>query len=315
MARISVKIENALVDEIEEDRKNKGLKLSNWVTNAVQSYLHPPAAGTDHTGEIEELKRVSDELFTSRAERENLATRWADLERRHESLKAERDRLVAELTYQKNQLDTMNTRQELSVTNLAGLEKRCDTLRDEKESIRAELTELKSRYNVLKGEKENLGIELAQFNSRYDSLKGERETLMAELSRLKSTCDRICGERDQAVADRNRFLAERENLEKQMREMAVEAERSKAKTIMIDELRKDKDFYRLNTASSVIISSLNYPLAVRHSGAGSGTIREPAGSPAAFQIPARTDLIWKWHSPSRSLHPDMPAPHTKSLSD
>jgi metal-responsive CopG/Arc/MetJ family transcriptional regulator len=50
MTKISVKIENTLVDKIEEDRINKGLKLSKWVTNAIQSYLHPSRTGIDQGG-------------------------------------------------------------------------------------------------------------------------------------------------------------------------------------------------------------------------------------------------------------------------
>ena len=224
MTRISVKIENALVDKIEEDRINKGLKLSKWVANAVQSYLHPPRAGPDHSEKTEELKRISDELLASHAAQETLTSRLADLELSAASLKSERDTLAAELTHLKKQSDIVNNKQESSVSQLNQLEKNCDTLQQEKESIRAELTELKSRYDVLKSKEENLGTELAQ---------------------LKSTSDRLQGERDQAVADRNMFLTERENLEKQVLEMAVEVERSKAKTIIIDELRKDKDFLQV----------------------------------------------------------------------
>jgi len=224
MTRISVKIENALINKIEEDRINKGLKLSKWVANAVQSYLHPPHAGPEQSGKTEELKRISDELLASHTAQETVTSRLADLELKAASLKSERDALAAELTHLKKQSDIVNNKQESSVIQLNQLEKNCDTLQQEKESIRAELAELKSRYDVLKGENDTVGTELAQ---------------------LKSTCDRLQGERDQAVADRNMFLTERENLEKQVLEMAVEVERSKAKTIIIDELRKDKDFLQV----------------------------------------------------------------------
>jgi chromosome segregation ATPase len=194
------------------------------VVNAVQSYLHPPRAGPDHSEKTEELKRISDELLASHAAKETLTSRLADLELSAASLKRERDALAAELTHQKKQSDLVNNKQESSVIQLNQLEKNCGTLQQEKESIRAELTELKSGHASLKSERENLGTELAQ---------------------QKSTCDRLQGERDQAVADRNMFLTERENLEKQVLEMAVEVERSKAKTIIIDELRKDKDFLQV----------------------------------------------------------------------
>jgi chromosome segregation ATPase len=245
MARISVKIENSLVDKIEEDRIHKGLKLSKWVVNAVQSYLHPPRAGPDHSEKTEELKRISDELLASHAAKETLTSRLADLELSAASLKSERDALAAELTHQKKQSDLVNNKQESSVIQLNQLEKNCGTLQQEKESIRAELTELKSRYDVLKGENDTLAAELTELKSGHASLKSERENLGTELAQQKSTCDRLQGERDQAVADRNMFLTERENLEKQVLEMAVEVERSKAKTIIIDELRKDKDFLQV----------------------------------------------------------------------
>jgi len=224
MTRISVKIENALVEKIEEDRIHKGLKLSKWVANAVQSYLHPPRSGPDQSEKTEELKRISDELLASHAAQETLTSRLADRELSAASLKSERDALAAELTDLKKQSDIVNNKQESSVIQLNQLEKNCGTLQQEKESIRAELTELKSGHASLKSERENLGTELAQ---------------------LKSTSDRLQGERDQAVADRNMFLTERENLEKQVLEMAVEVERSKAKTIIIDDLRKDKDFLQV----------------------------------------------------------------------
>ncbi len=47
---------------------------------------------------------------------------------------------------------------------------------------------------------------------------------------------------DHAESDRNKFLTEREDLEKQIHELKVEAELSKAKSFIIDELRKDKEF-------------------------------------------------------------------------
>lgn len=245
MTRISVKIENALVDKIEEDRIHKGLKLSKWVANAVQSYLHPPRSGPDQSEKTEELKRISDELLASHAAQETLTSRLADRELSAASLKSERDALAAELTDLKKQSDIVNNKEESSVIQLNQLEKNCGTLQQEKEGIRAELTELKSRYDVAKGENDTLAAELTELKSRYASLKSEKENLGTELAQLKSTSDRLQGERDQAVADRNMFLTERENLEKQVLEMAVEVERSKAKTIIIDELRKDKDFLQV----------------------------------------------------------------------
>lgn len=245
MSRISVKIENALVDKIEEDRINKGLKLSKWVANAVQSYLQPPRDAPDHGKRTEEFKRISDELLSSHAAQKTLTSKIADLEHTSASLKGERDALAAELAHQKRESDRVSQEQESSVIHLKQLEKNCESLQQERESIRVELTELKSRYDVLKKENNTLEAELTELKNGHASMKSEKENFVKELAQLKSTSDRLKGERDQAVADRNMFLTEREDLEKQVLEMAVEVERSKAKTIIIDELRKDKDFLQV----------------------------------------------------------------------
>ncbi len=67
-------------------------------------------------------------------------------------------------------------------------------------------------------------------------------SLAAAVTGLQSTVDHLRGARDHAESDRNKFLNEREDLEKQIHELKVEAELSKAKNFIIDELRKDKEF-------------------------------------------------------------------------
>ena len=52
LAKISAKIDTVTVDEIDADRKTKGLKLSEWVALAIDTYLHPQGQDTEITQEI-----------------------------------------------------------------------------------------------------------------------------------------------------------------------------------------------------------------------------------------------------------------------
>jgi len=85
-------------------------------------------------------------------------------------------------------------------------------------------------------------VELAQVKNTLAALQAERDRLAADVTVLTSTCDHLEGARDHAESERNKFLNERGDLEKQVREYMVEAELSKAKNFIIDELRKDKEF-------------------------------------------------------------------------
>ena len=66
MAKISAKIDTALVDEIDADRKDKGLKLSEWMALAIETYLHPEGRITEVITEISHLKEFSAELTAAR---------------------------------------------------------------------------------------------------------------------------------------------------------------------------------------------------------------------------------------------------------
>ncbi len=66
LAKISAKIDTALVDEIDADRKGKGLKLSEWVALAIDRYLHPEEPDTEVITEISHLKEFSAELSVAR---------------------------------------------------------------------------------------------------------------------------------------------------------------------------------------------------------------------------------------------------------
>jgi chromosome segregation ATPase len=245
MTRISVKIQNSILNEIEEDRRKRGIKLSGWITNAVENYLHPAHSGTEQAERTEAFRKTSDRLLAIQAEKELGEKKLQELERRYALLKAEREQQIVELADLKKGYEQQKAKQELSDADLTRREKIFAVLQREKEISEAERSELKSRCEALTAEKETLRSELTGLRSLCDSLAAEKETLSSGVTGLKSISDRLQGERDQAITDRNIFLAEREDLKKEILEITVEAERSKAKTVIIDELRKDKDFLQV----------------------------------------------------------------------
>ncbi|XP_016404251.1 protein Hook homolog 1 [Sinocyclocheilus rhinocerous] len=166
--------------------------VQHVVMTAIQELMSKETVsqlGTEHLGDVEQLKKALEDLTEVMAEKEELAQRCQELDMQVTLLQEERNSLLAEndvLTDRSSQLDTFDNPSTPSGRKHSQLQLQLEQLQEE--NFRLETA--KDDYRIHCEELEKQLVELQHRNDELTSLAEESRSLKDELDILRSCSDR-----------------------------------------------------------------------------------------------------------------------------
>uniref|UniRef100_A0A671PFT8 Protein Hook homolog 1 n=1 Tax=Sinocyclocheilus anshuiensis TaxID=1608454 RepID=A0A671PFT8_9TELE len=166
--------------------------VQHVVMTAIQELMSKETVsqlGTEHLGDVEQLKKALEDLTEVMAEKEELAQRCQELDLQVTMLQEERNSLLAEndvLTDRSSQLDTFDNPSTSSGRKHSQLQLQLEQLQEENFRLEA----AKDDYRIHCEELEKQLVELQHRNDELTSLAEESRSLKDELDILRSCSDR-----------------------------------------------------------------------------------------------------------------------------
>uniref|UniRef100_A0A672QG70 Protein Hook homolog 1-like n=1 Tax=Sinocyclocheilus grahami TaxID=75366 RepID=A0A672QG70_SINGR len=166
--------------------------VQHVVMTAIQELMSKETVsqlGTEHLGDVEQLKKALEDLTEVMAEKEELAQRCQELDMQVTMLQEERNSLLAEndvLTDRSSQLDTFENPSTPSGRKHSQLQLQLEQLQEENFRLEA----AKDDYRIHCEELEKQLVERQHRNDELTSLAEESRSLKDELDILRSCSDR-----------------------------------------------------------------------------------------------------------------------------